>query len=438
MDIEIIKRYSLVEVALLAIFFIGLLTAHLIVKVRSQVILSEPIALPGSGLSVSVPDNAGWTHSAAWQYDDLENGMMLVSQFTGSAHSRRVVRWNFVFVSPDISEKELLEQKAEKIDAVIQNFGKTDRECPMVYARMLLSQSSRQEIYWGVMRLGLGRSIELLVSSEGPSGYHGENIFKSLVKSVRYQPGQELAGGRELMDDFMNTLATDSFHPVRPNEAFLIRDALGENRGYYYARHSALESQGRRVYKSQIQQFEHNASKISSELWFDPFEKSCRWKSEFINSRTKRTGVYGIASDEDGTLWFSQGEVKVKSFPSNRSFIPEPLLPEFVHIFLQSAYDRVVVDVLGARGQWVPVRLTKLTLDNADPKTAASVVQIDFLHLSESYEKLLFDDSQNLLEKFEQQSESSVRIWQAVPVEQLRHNFEVDFQTPTDAVVIGP
>ncbi|MHC5179733.1 MAG: hypothetical protein ACYSOS_04335, partial [Planctomycetota bacterium] len=148
MDIEIIKRYSLVEVALLAIFFIGLLTAHLIVKVRSQVILSEPIALPGSGLSVSVPDNAGWTHSAAWQYDDLENGMMLVSQFTGSAHSRRVVRWNFVFVSPDISEKELLEQKAEKIDAVIQNFGKTDRECPMVYARMLLSQSSRQEIYW--------------------------------------------------------------------------------------------------------------------------------------------------------------------------------------------------------------------------------------------------------------------------------------------------
>ncbi|MHC4999006.1 MAG: hypothetical protein ACYTEM_08290, partial [Planctomycetota bacterium] len=70
MDIEKVKRYSLIEVSLLAIFTTGLLIAHLIVKHRSTVVLSSGISLPGSGLSVSMPEGSGWDRTNSWQYEE--------------------------------------------------------------------------------------------------------------------------------------------------------------------------------------------------------------------------------------------------------------------------------------------------------------------------------------------------------------------------------
>ncbi|MHC4962129.1 MAG: hypothetical protein ACYTGA_08415, partial [Planctomycetota bacterium] len=73
MDIKKVKRYSLIEVALLAVFMVGLLIAHLIVKHRATVVLSDLISLPGSGLSVSVPAGPGWERTATWQYEESES-----------------------------------------------------------------------------------------------------------------------------------------------------------------------------------------------------------------------------------------------------------------------------------------------------------------------------------------------------------------------------
>ncbi|MHC4952118.1 MAG: hypothetical protein ACYTEU_14235, partial [Planctomycetota bacterium] len=69
MDIEKVKRYSLVEIVLLAILVVGLLIANLIVKARARVLLSEPLTLFGSGLSASMPANSGWEYTPVWQYE---------------------------------------------------------------------------------------------------------------------------------------------------------------------------------------------------------------------------------------------------------------------------------------------------------------------------------------------------------------------------------
>ena len=137
MDIEKVKRYSLIEVAFLAIFMIGLLTTHLIVKFRAKVVLSDLVLLPGSGLSVSMPAGPGWERTAAWQYEESENSMTLVGQFRQPGRGNMEVRWRYVFSTPDGSEHELLEGYAQKIGAEIQSFETMGHDCPMIYATIL-------------------------------------------------------------------------------------------------------------------------------------------------------------------------------------------------------------------------------------------------------------------------------------------------------------
>ena len=54
------------KIALLGLFAISLLTARLVVGLRSTLLLSEPIPLQGTGLSVSVPTGNGWRSQQGW------------------------------------------------------------------------------------------------------------------------------------------------------------------------------------------------------------------------------------------------------------------------------------------------------------------------------------------------------------------------------------
>jgi hypothetical protein len=93
--------------------------------------------------------------------------------------------------------------------------------------------------------------------------------------------------------------------------------------------------------------------------------------------------------------------------------------------------------VLNAKGQLVPVYLTKMPPAKSKAKSDAveSVVRMDFLYHPDSYEELLFDRSQNILGKFEQQPRSRPRIWDAVSVGALQQIFQEDFQVSGDEVV---
>jgi len=436
MDIEKVKRYSLVEVALLVIFMLGLLTAHLIVKIRARVSLSELISLPGSGLSASMPEGPGWERTAGWQYEESENSMTLVGQFRQPGRGTMAIRWRYILSTPAGSERELLERQALEIGAVIQSVDTMGQECPMVYARMVLPSAARDEVYLGIMRLDHDRSLELLVRSSGQNGFYGENVLKSVAGSIQYRPLRESADGHALMDEFLQNQADRLSRRLLPDEAFLIKDAAGENQGYYYARHSVSDN-GPQRFRTQIRQFEYNSLELKSELWFDPLEKDYRWKTDLSNPRVGGAVVYEIQPDESGSLLIRCNDKDIKTFPADQFFLPEPFLAELAYVFLQSDYSRVIVDVLAARGQLVPVQLTKLSPEKARAKAEAveSVVRMDFLYHPDSYEELLFDRSQNLLGKFEQQPGRRGRIWDAVSIESLQQIFQKDFQASGDEVV---
>ena len=67
------------KIALLALFVIALLTARLIVAIKSTLVLSEPIKLAHTGLSASIPKGNGWQSKEQWNF--RENTFTLSSNF---------------------------------------------------------------------------------------------------------------------------------------------------------------------------------------------------------------------------------------------------------------------------------------------------------------------------------------------------------------------
>ena len=155
-----------------------------------------------------------------------------------------------------------------------------------------------------------------------------------------------------------------------------------------------------------------------------------RIKYKPLDNDELRSMVYEIAPGQNQSLLVTCNAKEVKTFPAGQFFLPQPLLIELAQVFLESQYDGVIVDVLTAKGQLVPVRLTKVTPAEANAKSEAveSVVRMDFIYLPDSYEELLFDRSQNLLGKFRQQPGRRGRIWEAVSPEALQQIFQEDFQ----------
>ena len=428
MDMEKVKSYSLVEISLLAIFMLGLLMAHWIVRVRSRIDLSDPIDLPGSGLSVSLPVGHGWNKTPAWQYDGTEDSMILIAQFSNPARrSRLEVRWRFVFSASAGTEQELLKQRAQKIGAVIQVFNTAGQNCPMIYAKLLLPSSLREEIWLGIIRLGHNRSLELLIRAEGVSGFLADDLLMAMYDSIQYRPTRELSDGSALMDDFLQLQAALS-QPL-PEEVFLIEDAeTNKPLGYYRTRNLTFANQ-RQAYRTQIQQFEFNFLKVESQLWFNPAEKDYRWKTVLRHPRTTGELIYEITPNSARQLTVSQNTKVTKTFPQGAFFLPEPLLPALATVFLQGEPDSVVIDALSADGRVLTVRLSKIPPDRAAAKSEAltAVVRRDYLYHRNTYEELFFDASENILGKFEQQPNRRPKIWKATSIKVLQQLFQDSF-----------
>jgi hypothetical protein len=74
------KKFAGDKMALLALFVLALLTARLVVGLKSAVSLSEPIELPCEELSVSMPSGNGWHSEEQWEF--RENTFAVRSLFT--------------------------------------------------------------------------------------------------------------------------------------------------------------------------------------------------------------------------------------------------------------------------------------------------------------------------------------------------------------------
>jgi hypothetical protein len=418
MNIDKVKRYSLAELALLIIFMIGLLLAWMVVQKRSTIVLTEPIGLTGSGLSVSLPGGAGWEYTPAWTYEN-DNSMVLAAQRAFSPQAVVKMTWRFEFCTSSPTLKEVLTRRLAQSNASVEML-EMPAETGMEAARVSASDGAYMTIYLVARKnLDFGRAVELQVlGSPGIDPLYMEDLLRKTSSSLVYETPSELAAGIELQGRFFSTLGAESFE----NEAFLITDQRGRTTGFYVA---DKLSEDRDISEIRSRHYDAQQFRIDSTLEIGKLAAPLNWKTD-LKLPGAAGQTYHIRSRQEGGLVVTSpvGQEKV-IMCSQQHLLPEILLTDFVRLLLKSDSGQVIVDVLSGTGMVVPVQIGRIDREQASAQSAdvATAVRVTYLHGQNYVDELYYNKDTELIGRFERQPRRQDRLWDRSGLNELRHIF---------------
>lgn len=403
--IEIIKRYSLREVALLGVFALGLLIAWLIVAGRSRIAMSDAIALRHSGLSVSIPVGRGWESRGGWIYNP-DNKFSLSAQLMVGLDMAASVQYRYLIAPEKSDVRELMEKDIAAAGMVIGLSGQISNDIVIDWAE-LCQADQIGHIYLGIGRLDSNRILVINVNAPGDSRYAGK-LFRSVIKSIQFESdalssrGSVFAG--KFKDDGLNGLAHKHGDFDR-ERAWLIEDKFGEAKGFQIESFEEY-SDGLDWAKVKAQRVHYlmGAKGDFTKSTFDCSENLDRfiWRTGQRSMRASGTGAFEVELGVEGSMRVSGITSDLTYWPSEGA-VAEILLDTITRVFLSSYSQDVLIDFIFPNGMIVPTLISSVDVSqDANNSWGASYgVQVDFFHSRKNTLLLYFDYNREMVGKVE-------------------------------------
>ena len=119
------KKFAADKIAFLGLLIVSLLIARLIIVSRTAIVLSEPIVLEHSGLSISIPTGRGWRSENRWLYQE-DSFTLSVFFVPRSATPTILVKCQYLLAAKEATAAVLFEQRAQNMKGVIEKTGQTE------------------------------------------------------------------------------------------------------------------------------------------------------------------------------------------------------------------------------------------------------------------------------------------------------------------------
>jgi len=174
------------KIALLGLFIIALLIARIIVVSKSALVLSEPITLTDTGLSVSMPAGNGWKSEKQWRYHD--NGFSLRSRFTlGTRNPTAEARCVYILANETIDLQSLFEQKAFDVEGEIVKVDQVTKDT-LTFNWVHIENPKTSLIFiFGTAKLPNNRRLDIEVQQVMDDTEMAERTFKRIVKTLSFK-----------------------------------------------------------------------------------------------------------------------------------------------------------------------------------------------------------------------------------------------------------
>ncbi len=437
MNEDTVKQYSLAEIAFLTIFMLGLMLSWLLVKSRHRVLLSDPVTLPGAGLSVCMPVNTGWNFESGWRYES-DSSMVLVGQHQFRQARKTSIRWRYVICSPALTAADILQHRAAETGSRLGPVKTLSGPLAMQYA-IVYPEGSEYTFYLGVAPLDFGRHLELQVFVYQQFDLHyADTLFQSLAAGIDYNPPEPLKAGMELVDRFWQAVQSGSLAPgSRDDAVFLLKNTTNQPVGYSYSHTSPVRTNSDIRWQMQTRHYEHRLSRIKSTLLIDASNQHFNWKTTLQQAGAGRPRQYTLMQEAGSGVDIRTDFEGGRQLSCNRLLLPELLLPDCAALLLENGAAELTVDILSATGLVVPTILKQEDVQTAAAQSEqiAFVVSVDFLNNPYLYEELYYDTNRQLIGRFERRP-SAARLWEPATPEELERIFGDNFQPLNENVAI--
>jgi hypothetical protein len=406
-DSEKSKRFGLDKVALFLLLLAGFFFAKLIISSRTNFKLSEPVALQGSGLAVSVPAGGGFKQlSDGFQYEGNEFRLSCVLQISSDAAVS--MHWRY-FLLP--FKKTVSERFQAQALAVAGSIEKTDSkqfgQFTFDYAR-IFSEKNATLLFCGITQLPDGRILTLEVAQKGQNIDLAEKIFNSLAASVIFTPDNPLAKGGKLLNNFRQQALADIVQKKARQNYYYIKNYTDQSLGFITdATSLKTDSPDTNSLVAVNLYFIHSGiNSLAEQSLFrsEPNLQSFKWMSRQSSLLINRDLNTSIELDRQGVITVqtsaSSAEPErniIQNFIFTSTMLPEVLFDIFIESFLQSSFDSVMVDTLLSDGRITPVIITRAKPQKTAQPNAASAVEAIFFDSSTSYQTTYFDSDGKIL-----------------------------------------
>jgi len=184
------------KIALLGLFVVSLFIARMIVVSKSAILLSEPITLADSGLSVSMPQGNGWKSEKKWRF--YENGFSLRSIFAlGSRNPSAEAHCRYVKSTETTDLQGLFERKAFDVKGKIVKVGQIYNDT-LTFDWALIENPKISLIFiFGTAKLSHNRRFDIEVKQIMNDPEMAERTFKQIVKNLNFVENQLLVSGAQ-------------------------------------------------------------------------------------------------------------------------------------------------------------------------------------------------------------------------------------------------
>lgn len=415
-------KASLSNVLLLGFFALGLGLAFIMVHLRSTIVLSEPIELPGEGLSVTVPVGSGWESLTNWTYE-RDNSFTLVSVLRDRGLAE--VRWQLRLAEKASSSEDLLRRYAARFAGQAGEIQVFDSAVPFAWL-YLFPRTSDEELLLAVSVLEGNRVLLLQIRCYAEPLYIRE-LFEYMAAGVQVHTDPRRAEGIKLTKQLADQYYQDWQEELKDQPmAFLIRTANGTPIGY--AKISAVEP--------------NSSDSLQTELRYEEFYSNSSGASRTANqflaaddlSEYAWTSAHGIRRKADRTTlrFQNDGSLEIRdSFGRQETCwpapgaVPEILLPLLTRLMPDASESDALIDIISSTGSIVPTVVSKmnpLTVSRKEESTRYAV-KVDFLHEPANYEEYYFDQKMNLLGKYENYPSQTPRLWERTTEKDLMAHF---------------
>lgn len=201
------------KIALLGLFIVSLLIARVIVISRSAILLSEPIKLSRSGLSISMPEGNGWKSEKQWRH--FENGSYLRSRFTlGTKQHTAEARCTYILTTKTTDPQRLFEQKAIDIKGDIIKVDQITKDTLTFNWVQIENPKTSRIIIFGTAKLLQNQRLDIEVQQIMNDPWMAEKAFKKIIKNLNYEGNQLIETDNKIITQIENR-GTNSFFVIQ-------------------------------------------------------------------------------------------------------------------------------------------------------------------------------------------------------------------------------
>lgn len=419
------------DLFLLAIFIFGILLCYAVVSYRNRIVLTEPIELKSTGLSVPLPTGRIWHSDQKWNFIESKNNLTLVStmRLSGKVEGQLICYYQLAAEKIPIADKLTAQAEIEK--AGIADKGTIQLGWTTVEWIQLKFKGSISDSFVGIADLPDGRSLKLVAIMESdPKG--AWKLFSSVCEGMKFQQNNLSLHGNEFVTRLKdigtkNLIKTETDSTNKRVYLINLPESIDKENQYAGFAIEAFSDGIRFEEPGSVsgESFYHSAGKRESNnntiFEISKSIDSFLWQSRYSGEQGKGGQSMRIELSDEGSmkvvnLFTSEDSV----FWPSSSAIPEMIIDSAAKAFIDIESEPVIIDLIFPRGLIMPTILQMASDDdlaNWPDGNARYGVSFQYLNSQNMKKYIFFDADKKILGKVNESTQKV--LWQKVSGSEL-------------------